>query len=125
MSPIPSLSNSDKFPTTLVLGSLATAAAAYGLYQTYSSSTSTTTNKAGSEIYSEEYKIKNRIGEKPPSFESYHRDWRGTWKELEATFPELKNDLVLRAARGEETERAGVWVMRQAGRYLPGESYSF
>jgi hypothetical protein len=44
------------------------------------------------------------------------------WKELKESFPTLKNDLVLRAAGGEETERAGVWVMRQAGRYLPGES---
>src|SRR4051812_30757296 len=32
---------------------------------------------------------------------------------------ELKNDLVLRALRGEKTERVPVWMMRQAGRYLP------
>jgi hypothetical protein len=47
------------------------------------------------------------------------------WKELKESFPALKNDLVLRAAGGEETERAGVWVMRQAGRYLPGESIEY
>ena len=34
-------------------------------------------------------------------------------------FPILKNDLLLRAANGEDIERAPVWVMRQAGRYLP------
>jgi uroporphyrinogen decarboxylase len=43
---------------------------------------------------------------------------------------ELKNDLLLRTLRGEETERTPVWMMRQAGRYLPDymklkEKYSF
>jgi uroporphyrinogen decarboxylase len=42
----------------------------------------------------------------------------------------LKNDLLLKALRGEQTSRTPVWMMRQAGRYLPDyiklrEIYSF
>ena len=36
-----------------------------------------------------------------------------------ANFKPLKNDLLLRVARGETAERPPIWVMRQAGRYLP------
>ncbi|KAG9510392.1 Uroporphyrinogen decarboxylase [Fragariocoptes setiger] len=35
------------------------------------------------------------------------------------SFPRLKNDCILKAAHGQKTDYVPVWIMRQAGRYLP------
>ncbi|XP_031831460.1 uroporphyrinogen decarboxylase [Nomia melanderi] len=37
----------------------------------------------------------------------------------QTAFPALKNDLILKAAYGEPVTRIPIWIMRQAGRYLP------
>ncbi|CAG9855105.1 unnamed protein product [Phyllotreta striolata] len=34
-------------------------------------------------------------------------------------FPDLKNDRILKVARGEKPDKLPIWIMRQAGRYLP------
>jgi uroporphyrinogen decarboxylase len=39
--------------------------------------------------------------------------------EKEMVLPALKNDLLLKALKGEQVSRPPVWMMRQAGRYLP------
>ncbi len=49
---------------------------------------------------------------------------------MTVSFPPLQNDLLLKALKGEVVERPPVWMMRQAGRYLPEyrklqEKYSF
>jgi len=38
---------------------------------------------------------------------------------MSVNLEKLKNDLFLRACKKEETNRTPIWIMRQAGRYLP------
>ncbi|KRT85612.1 hypothetical protein AMK59_197 [Oryctes borbonicus] len=34
-------------------------------------------------------------------------------------FPTLKNDRILKVIKGEKPDKLPIWVMRQAGRYMP------
>ncbi len=38
----------------------------------------------------------------------------------DSEFPKLKNDRILRVIKGQEVDKIPAWIMRQAGRYLPG-----
>jgi uroporphyrinogen-III decarboxylase len=40
-------------------------------------------------------------------------------------FPPLQNNLILRVFKGEKVERVPVWIMRQAGRFLPGKLFLY